>query len=172
MTDKLHPILVSYTLKTASWDHAVSTEVNAHQIILVPDLMMTDAYIQTPDFFNRALYLISSKQHSDENSHSAYTVDVDGKEIELTVFHLNENDFKKTINVTDDLGYLSGHTASYYDEYKEEGLVQITVDIHLHNIRQISESECDFLKSICTPIDEINLNPLFGILKVKDEFEN
>ena len=85
---------------------------------------------------------------------------------------LNENDFKQTINVTDDLGYLSGHTASYYDEYKEEGLVQITVDIHLHNIRQISESECDFLKSICTPIDEINLNPLFGILKVKDEFEN
>lgn len=171
MSDLLHPVLVSFTIKTASWDHAVSTEVNAHQIIRVPHLMMSEGYINSPDFFNRALYLISSKQHSDENSHSAYTIEKDGTEIELTVFHHNENDFKSTIDVTDDLGYLSGHTACYYDEYKENGLVQITVDIDIYNIRAIADQESHFLQSICTPIDDLNLSPLFAILKVKDEFD-
>lgn len=171
MQNSTLPILVSYTLKTASWNHSVSTEVNAHQIIQVPHLMASDGYINSPDFFNRALYLISSKQHSDENSHSAYTIEKDGTEIELTVFHLNENDFKATIEVTDDLGYLGEHCMNYYDEYNEDGLVQITVGIEIYNIRAISEQEFKFLNSIHTPIDVLNLNPLFANLKTKDEFE-
>lgn len=170
MPNSTQPVLVSFTLKTATWNHSVSTEVNGQQIISVPDLMVSEGYLNSPDFFNRALYLISSKQHSDENSHSAYTINVDGKEIELTVFHFNENDFKSTIQVTDDLGYLGEHRMNYYDEFKEEGLVQTTVDIEIHNIRVISAQESQFLQSICTPIDDLNLNPLFANLKIKDEF--
>lgn len=174
MLTKKFPVLVSYSLKTASWNHDVSTLAHTHQVILVPESHFSSEYINSIEFHNRALQYIASKQYADDNQNKAYTV-TDGLNIDhdVTVFMENQkNDYLNSDERYDfENNFFNNCELEFYSEYEDEqGLVQITTDIEIYAVREISESEFNFMSLIATPCEDLNTSMMYALKTPTETF--